>query len=288
MRERRDDFAWENDRVAHRMYGEALETWADEPLTSSTVDVWCKKTPTLVVNNWYLVDDYHRDLGDGADFYSAGKSRGIGGTAPWVNGRLWPSSNFRRSRVIANGPIRLIFELTYAAWNVNGQAVTETKRVTLDAGQHFNRFETPYPFCRAAARAGRASGSRRRRARRSTAARTRAGSRAGKPIAGENNGNLALAVVMPDAAAVAEVTEDDLNRLVIAPLPKDGPVVHYAGSAWDKAGQVADPAAWRALRRRVRAAGAAAGDGHGRASEVTRRGRAARSQAGPSVATDLG
>jgi pectinesterase len=28
VRERRDDFAWENDRVAHRMYGRALETWA--------------------------------------------------------------------------------------------------------------------------------------------------------------------------------------------------------------------------------------------------------------------
>ena len=27
VRERYDDFAWENDRVAHRMYGAALETW---------------------------------------------------------------------------------------------------------------------------------------------------------------------------------------------------------------------------------------------------------------------
>jgi hypothetical protein len=40
VRERRDDFAWENDRVAHRMYGAALETWAQEPLTSSAVDAW--------------------------------------------------------------------------------------------------------------------------------------------------------------------------------------------------------------------------------------------------------
>ncbi len=27
VRERFDDFAWENDRVAHRVYGPALETW---------------------------------------------------------------------------------------------------------------------------------------------------------------------------------------------------------------------------------------------------------------------
>ena len=31
VRERFDDFAWENDRIAHRMSGKALETWAGEP-----------------------------------------------------------------------------------------------------------------------------------------------------------------------------------------------------------------------------------------------------------------
>jgi hypothetical protein len=30
VRERFDDFAWENDRIAHRMYGKALETWVRE------------------------------------------------------------------------------------------------------------------------------------------------------------------------------------------------------------------------------------------------------------------
>ena len=245
MRERRDDFAWENDRVAHRMYGEALETWAQEPLTSSTVDVWCKRTPKLVVNNWYLVDDYHRDLGEGADFYSAGRSRGVGGNAPWVNGRLWPSGNFRGSRVLANGPIRLIFELTYAPWNVNGQSVTETKRVTLDAGSHFNRFETRY---RSAAPLPAQHAIGIKKAKGPTVV-TAGGKETGwisswEPITGDN-GNLALAVVVPDAGAIAEVTEDDLNRLVVATLPKDGPAVYYAGSAWDKAGQVSDAAAWQ-------------------------------------------
>ena len=31
VRERFDDFGWENDKVAFRMYGEALETWEKEP-----------------------------------------------------------------------------------------------------------------------------------------------------------------------------------------------------------------------------------------------------------------
>jgi pectinesterase len=51
VRERRDDFAWENDRIAHRMYGQALETWPREPLISSAVDVWTKRVRRLVVND---------------------------------------------------------------------------------------------------------------------------------------------------------------------------------------------------------------------------------------------
>ncbi len=244
VRERRDDFAWENDRVAHRMYGEALETWAQEPLTSSTVDVWCKKTPKLVVNNWYLVDDYHRDLGEGADFYSAGRSRGVGGTAPWVGGRLWPSANFRGSRVIANGPVRLIFELTYAPWNVNGQSITEVKRVTLDAGQHFNRFESRYASA-APLPAQVAIGLKKAKGAAVDGGRETGWISGWEAVAGQDNGNLGLAVVLPDPAAVADVTEDDLNRLIVVPLSKDAPTVHYAGSAWDKAGQIPDAAAWR-------------------------------------------
>jgi hypothetical protein len=58
VRERFDDFAWENDRIAHRMYGKALETWAGEPLTSSTVDIWSKRTARLVINDWYLTDTH--------------------------------------------------------------------------------------------------------------------------------------------------------------------------------------------------------------------------------------
>ena len=95
VRERRDDFAWENDLVAHRMYGAALETWAQEPLTSSAVDVWVKKTHRLVINDWYMVDDYHRDTGDGADLYSAGRTRGCGGNAIWPAASCSRRPNFR-------------------------------------------------------------------------------------------------------------------------------------------------------------------------------------------------
>src|SRR4029079_10794958 len=109
-RERFDDFAWENDRIAHRTYGKALETWEGEPLSSSAIDIWSKRTSRLVINDWYLLDNYHEDAGEGADFYSAGSSRGDGGTGLWAAGQLWVSRNFVDSRVLANGPIRVMFE----------------------------------------------------------------------------------------------------------------------------------------------------------------------------------
>ena len=135
VRERFDDFAWENDRVAHRTYGKALETWKGEPLTSSSIDIWSKRTPKLVIDEWYLVDNYHVDTGEGADFYSAGTSRSCGGNGLWAADKLWVSGNFVSSRVLTNGPIRVMFELVYDSFDVNGTKVSEVKRVTLDAGR---------------------------------------------------------------------------------------------------------------------------------------------------------
>ena len=144
VRERFDDFAWENDLIAHRTYGAALENWKGEPLSSSTIDIWSKRTPRMVISDWYLADDYHADHGEGADYYSAGVSRGCGGSGIWADDRLWVSRNFTRSNVLANGPIRVLFELEYAPISVSGVDVSETKRISLDAGQQFDRFECHY------------------------------------------------------------------------------------------------------------------------------------------------
>src|SRR4030042_4943578 len=89
VRERFDDFCWENDRIAHRTYGKALETWVREPLTSSTIDIWSKRTSRPVINEWYMADNYNTDTGEGADFYSAGPSRGCGGNGLGGGAQLW-------------------------------------------------------------------------------------------------------------------------------------------------------------------------------------------------------
>ena len=144
--ERADDFAWENDRIGFRMYGPKLEKLT--PPSSSGVDVWCKRTRQMVLNRWYKTGDYHHDHGEGADMYSVGIFRGCGGLGIWDDGKLSVSHNFRSSRVLAAGPVRFIFELTYELWTVGDAKISEVKRISLDAGDNLNHFQSTFSSAR--------------------------------------------------------------------------------------------------------------------------------------------
>jgi len=141
--ERLDDFAWENDRIAFRIYGPALQR-QDGDKTGSGVDVWCKHVRTPVINSMYRRKNYHEDDGSAADNYRVGPNRGCGGAAIWADGRLWGSRCYTTWKLVAEGPIRAVFELTYAPWDANGRQVSEVKRVSLDLGSNLSRFECHY------------------------------------------------------------------------------------------------------------------------------------------------
>ena len=152
--ERKDDFAWENKVVAYRIYGPALEATGE---ISSGIDVWSKRIPNFVVDSFYKQDheaavthnsalSYHNDNGIGLDSYDVGPSRGCGGTAVWVDGKLSVSKNYTIAKILATGPIRFEFEVSYAPWQAGGRMVTETKRITLDAGSHLNKIVSAYTF----------------------------------------------------------------------------------------------------------------------------------------------
>jgi hypothetical protein len=152
--ERKDDFAWENDKVAYRVYGPALEATGE---IGSGIDIWSKRVPELVIDSWYQRDlegqrkydpalSYHVDSGQGLDSYLVGSSRGCGGTAVWDAGKLVASRNVTTSRILADGPIRVAFELKYAPWRAAGVEVDETKYVELDAGSHLNHGYSSFRF----------------------------------------------------------------------------------------------------------------------------------------------
>jgi rhamnogalacturonyl hydrolase YesR len=140
--ERHDDFAWESDRIAHRMFGPALETWQAEPLTSSGVDVWVKRTRSLIINEMYRTQDFFNPTNAAQDDYKVGKTRGDGGLGIWKDGQLYVSKNWRSYKIITTGPIRSEFELTYDAWDANGRKISETKRISIDAGSNLSRVES--------------------------------------------------------------------------------------------------------------------------------------------------
>jgi hypothetical protein len=131
--ERFDDFAWESDRIAHRIYGQALIK--AEGTISSGADVWIKKDRGLIVDTMYATKHYHEDNGSFMDDYRVGKSRGCGGLGIWDGKKLFVSSNWKNWKLITTGPIRSEFELTYEPWDAgNGRMVSEVKRFSIDAG----------------------------------------------------------------------------------------------------------------------------------------------------------
>ena len=244
VRERFDDFAWENDRIAHRMYGKAVETWAGESLTSSAVDIWSKRVPGMVIDEWYMVDNYHVDSGQGADFYTAGTTRGCGGTGLWADGKLWVSRNFVDSRVLANGPIRVMFELDYPAFDVNGAKVAETKRITLDAGQNLSHFLST---CKAEGAAGPLTCAigLKKVAGESKQFDAQHGWMAIWENMEKKQGMQGVALIVNPKDLVQE-TSDAANNLLLVKAGPDNAVSYWAGFAWDKAGQCASEAAWNA------------------------------------------
>jgi rhamnogalacturonyl hydrolase YesR len=139
MPQRKDDFAWENDRIAHRAYGPALEATGE---ITSGIDVWVKRVRKPVIEKWYYLAAYHKDQGEGLDMYKVGPSRGCGGSGIWRDGKLYVANNFVTWRSIQNGPARVAFELGYAPYDAGGVKVRETRRISLETGSNLSRIET--------------------------------------------------------------------------------------------------------------------------------------------------
>jgi len=139
--ERKDDFAWENDNIAFRMYGKALEGTKEN---AYGIDVWVKRTDKLVLNERYKKADYHVDHGDGMDYYHVGFSLGAGNIAPYINDSIFYSKNYRQWKVMDNGPLRSSFQLSFDEWDVAGRMVKMVKTVSLDASSQLSRVEVNY------------------------------------------------------------------------------------------------------------------------------------------------
>ena len=143
--ERKDDFAWENDMAAYRMYGPALV----KENASNGVDYWAKRTSELVVDKRYEGElknklSYHVDHGDGLDFYKVGHTLGCGGISPYVADSLWVGNQFMSYKVIETGPLRSVFMLSYDSLKVDKTNLKQELIITTTAGSLLNKAEVKF------------------------------------------------------------------------------------------------------------------------------------------------
>ena len=244
--ERLDDFAWESDRIGHRVYGPAIMADPKEKLVSSGVDVWVKSVRYPVIDKWYQSGDYHADKGEGLDNYKVGPARGCGGLGIWDGKKLHTSANFKTWKVLANGPLRSVFELTFDDWDAGGRRVSETKRISIDAGSNLSRVESTFT----SAKSGKIVVG-------VGIVQRPGGGQLAKDAAGgwmsywepelPPNGHTACGVIIP--GGVSGFTEADGNFLALAAATPGKPFVHYIGAGWSKSGDFADAAAWETYLR---------------------------------------
>ncbi|MDE6267700.1 MAG: DUF4861 domain-containing protein [Muribaculaceae bacterium] len=137
---RKDDMTWENDRSAFRAYGPALQQSGERAFG---YDIWTKSVAHPVVARRY--DDafnngksFHDDHGDGMDVYTVGPTLG-GGTAALLDslGDIVLPYCFSSYEILDNGPLRFTVRLQYES--SVGPEVTETRTISLDAGEFLNR-----------------------------------------------------------------------------------------------------------------------------------------------------
>ena len=165
--ERKDDFAWENDRGAYRVYGPALQKTGEK---SYGVDVWTKNTPELVLDQRYWIEDvvmmpaveklrqenrqrgdslyrlnsYHHDHGRGSDLYRVGATLGCGTPALMVNDELLYPYCFSNYTMLDMGPLRMSVQLDYLPTVVEGDTVTEHRIIMVDKGSNFCKMTVWY------------------------------------------------------------------------------------------------------------------------------------------------
>ncbi|HEY4300015.1 MAG TPA: DUF4861 family protein [Candidatus Didemnitutus sp.] len=261
--ERFDDFAWENDRMAHRAYGPGLElpSATKDQMTSSGIDFWSKRVDYLVVDGWYHKghDGLHTDTGEGLDMYDVGTYRGLGGTGIWDGQELHVSRNYHAWKIFANGPIHADFELDYEPWDAgnvwetgNGVMVSEAKRVTVDAGSNLDSYASTFLFRPARGSDGELTVAigltRHAKKAKVSVSHDEATRRISlwEEFKDPVDGNLGTAVLLDPGATFAGFAETANDVLILARVKTGETLRYYAGGGWDKAGQFKTAPEWEA------------------------------------------
>ena len=168
--ERMDDMAWENDLVAFRAYGPALQAKGErgfgydlftkynttepmlEAMYAKELDketlakiAELKKTDPKAAAELSRERSYHIDHGYGMDCYAVGPTLGAGVAALMVNDTIIYPWCYKNQEILDNGPLRFTVKLEFTPLTVKGDStVVETRLISLDAGSHLNKTVVSY------------------------------------------------------------------------------------------------------------------------------------------------
>jgi pectinesterase len=243
----REDVAWENDRIAYRIYGSKL---AGD--VRNGIDVWVKRVRYHIIDNWYHGDSlkgskrisYHVDHGEGADMFNVGKSLGAGGCAIWKDSILHQTGLFTSHKIIATGPIRTLFTVWYGRDSINGQPFTEEKTYTLDAGENLNRIHVRYYGVQENGQVSIAAGLvKRKNTFRSENQKQGWLSLWGLADDDSTNGFIGTGVVFPPTS-FPQMKEDKDHYLIIGSTSADKQFTYYAGACWTRSGDFNNVKDW--------------------------------------------
>ena len=250
--ERTDDYTWENNKVAFRVYGPVAQKMVEDSVPggtlSSGVDAWLKKVEYPIINNWYKKNAikpgaYHEASPEGRDNFHVGVSRGVGGIAVKADTTYYLSRNYTKWRTITTGPLRTSFYLEYANWDANGKTIKESKVISLDLGNNFTKFTTSIEGTD------------------TIHAGLTLHEKDGKVTGSDSNGwvsywqphfetELATAIVAPKETFLGYETYDteqkDLSNAYAELKVTNNEVVYYSGFTWSESNQFKNTQEWEA------------------------------------------
>jgi len=245
--ERKEDFAWENDKIAFRMYGKELENTPKE--MAYGIDVWVKSTERMVINERYKRGRYHENLGDGMDYYHVGLTLGAGNMAPYLNDSIYYSRNYVRWKILDNGPLRTTFQLEYDDWDVAGKKVNAKKIISLDAGSQLNKVQVFYHYADSSSLPV-AVGIIKRKDPGTLLLDEKQGLMGyWEPEMGDY-GITGVGCVFVSNPITMKVTNQQL--LSVYKSEKNKPCLYYTGAAWNKAGTITTAEQWFAYLRQFK------------------------------------
>jgi len=244
--ERDDDFTWENDKVAFRVYGTA----GPKEGTFSGVDNWFKQVDYSIIDKWYashlVGGSYHVDKGEGYDPYHVGKTRGTGGSAIWIEGKAYPANTYSSYKVLKSGGDEVAFTLEYE-WQTPLGLVAESKTISLALGEQLYQVNSVFTLDGKPAALPIAVGI----TTHDEKATVSFNKNSGRISAWESIDDIDLgtgALIEPSIVTeIQHITSDNKDEShiwILTNSDKQGKLAYRAGFAWQAAGYITDSAAW--------------------------------------------